>query len=81
MRLLDSWTRGEHSGDDRTFPSQRTGTGPGVIVIREIPGLTAEVIGFIRVGFPGRKHSTVTAHRQQEGVDRVLAFFAENLRA
>ncbi len=34
---------------------------------------------FIRVEFPGRKHSTVTAHRQQEGVDRVLAFFTEKL--
>ena len=34
---------------------------------------------FIRVEFPGRKHATLTAHRQQEGVDRVLAFFREKL--
>ncbi len=34
---------------------------------------------FIRVEFPGRKHGTVTEHRQQEGVDRVLAFFSEKL--
>jgi hypothetical protein len=34
---------------------------------------------FIRVEFPGRKHATLTAHRQQEGVDRVLAFFTEKL--
>ncbi len=34
---------------------------------------------FIRVEFGGRKHSTVTEHRQQEGVRRVLAFFAERL--
>lgn len=34
---------------------------------------------FIRVEFPGRKHSTLTAHRQQEGVDRVLAFFKAKL--
>lgn len=34
---------------------------------------------FIRVDFPGMKHSTVTLHRQQEGVDRVLAFFDEKL--
>ena len=33
--------------------------------------------GFIRVEFEGKGHSTVTGHRQQEGVDRVLAFFAE----
>lgn len=36
---------------------------------------------FIRVEFGGRKHSTVTEHRQQEGVDRVLAFFHERLTA
>jgi dienelactone hydrolase len=36
--------------------------------------------GFIRVEFEGKKHSTLTAHRQQEGVDRVLAFFEEKLK-
>lgn len=36
---------------------------------------------FIRVEFGGRKHSTVTEHRQQEGVDRILAFFHERLDA
>ena len=42
--------------------------------------LTREIgDAFIRVEFPGRKHSTVTEHRQQEGVDRVLAFFSEKL--
>lgn len=42
--------------------------------------LTREIgDAFIRVEFPGRKHSTLTAHRQQEGVDRVLAFFREKL--
>jgi dienelactone hydrolase len=35
---------------------------------------------FIAVQFPGRKHATLTEHRQQEGVDRVLAFLAEKLR-
>jgi len=35
--------------------------------------------GFIRVEFPGRKHSTLTEHRQQEGVDRVLEFLRERL--
>ena len=34
---------------------------------------------FIAVEFPGIKHSTLTLHRQQEGVDRVLAFFKEKL--
>jgi dienelactone hydrolase len=36
---------------------------------------------FIAVEFPGRKHATLTEHRQQEGVDRVLAFFEEKLTA
>ena len=36
---------------------------------------------FIRVEFEGRKHSTLTEHRQQEGVDRVLAFFDAKLHA
>lgn len=35
---------------------------------------------FIRVEFEGKGHSTVTAHRQQEGVDAVLGFFADHLR-
>ena len=29
--------------------------------------------------FAGKGHSTLTAHRQQEGVDRVLDFFDERL--
>lgn len=42
--------------------------------------LTAEIgDAFIRVEFAGKGHSTLTEHRQQEGVDRVLAFFAEKL--
>ena len=35
---------------------------------------------FIRVELDGCKHSTVTTHRQQEGVDRVLAFLEDRLR-
>ena len=50
MAALDSWTRGAHTapvnGNDVTHPTYRKGTGPGVIVIHEIPGLTPEVIGF-----------------------------------
>ena len=36
---------------------------------------------FTAVEFPGRQHSTLTEHRQQEGVDRVLAFLRERLPA
>lgn len=35
---------------------------------------------FIAVEFPGRQHATLTEHRQQEGVDRVLDFFEEKLQ-
>ncbi|MFZ0139600.1 MAG: dienelactone hydrolase family protein [Aeromicrobium sp.] len=46
MTLLDSWTRGEHSADGTSYPTYRKGSGPGVIVIHEVPGLTPKVIGF-----------------------------------
>jgi dienelactone hydrolase len=36
---------------------------------------------FTAVEFPGRQHSTLTEHRQQEGVDKVLAFLRERLPA
>jgi dienelactone hydrolase len=46
MTILDSWIRGAHTADGVTHPTYRKGSGPGVIVIHEIPGLTPEVIGF-----------------------------------
>jgi dienelactone hydrolase len=47
MSLLDSWTRDLHESEDGTTrPTYRKGTGPGVIVIHELPGLTPAVIDF-----------------------------------
>jgi dienelactone hydrolase len=47
MSLLDTWTRALHeSGDGTTRPIYRKGTGPGVVVIHEIPGITPRVIAF-----------------------------------
>ena len=46
MSLLDSWTRSEHTHDGKTHPTYRKGSGPGVVVIHEIPGITPKVIGF-----------------------------------
>jgi dienelactone hydrolase len=46
MSLLGSWTRGDHAADGVTHPTYRKGTGPGVVVIHEIPGITPAVIGF-----------------------------------
>jgi dienelactone hydrolase len=47
MDPLESWTRGEHtSADGTTRPTYRKGSGPGVIVIHELPGMTPDVIAF-----------------------------------
>ena len=46
MALLDSWTPGSHTHDGTSHPTYRKGTGPGVVVIHEIPGPTPSVIGF-----------------------------------
>jgi dienelactone hydrolase len=36
---------------------------------------------FIAVEFPGKHHNTLTEHRQQEGVDRVLEFLKSKLHS
>ncbi|WP_372730132.1 dienelactone hydrolase family protein [Nocardioides sp.] len=49
MSLLDTWTPGSHTHTgDRTIthPTYRKGTGPGVVIIHEVPGLTPRVIAF-----------------------------------
>ncbi len=46
MTLLDSWTLGAHSFEGASHPTYRKGSGPGVIVIHEIPGLTPPMIAF-----------------------------------
>ena len=52
------------------------------MLIHELPGMTPEVIAFadeVAGEFEGKGHSVLTEHRQQEAVDRVLAFFCERL--
>ncbi|MGN6131980.1 MAG: dienelactone hydrolase family protein [Nocardioidaceae bacterium] len=46
MTLLDSWTRSSHSAAGYTHDTYRKGTGPGVVVIHELPGMTPQVIAF-----------------------------------
>jgi len=46
MSLLETWTRGSHRAGDVGHDTYRKGTGPGVVVIHEIPGITPAVIGF-----------------------------------
>src|SRR4051812_32227051 len=43
---IETWTRGSHSADGVTHPTYRKGSGPGVIVVHELPGLTSEVLAF-----------------------------------
>jgi dienelactone hydrolase len=43
---LETWSTGSHTHAGTTHPVHRKGTGPGVIVIHEIPGITPEVVVF-----------------------------------
>lgn len=44
--LLDSWERGQFTSAGITHDTYRKGTGPGVVVIHEIPGITPKVARF-----------------------------------
>jgi Dienelactone hydrolase family len=46
VTTLDTWTRGVHTADGITHPTYRKGTGPGVVVIHELPGMTSNVVAF-----------------------------------
>lgn len=46
MGTLDGWTPGRHTAETGTHPTYRKGSGPGVIVIHEIPGITPKVVDF-----------------------------------
>jgi dienelactone hydrolase len=47
VATLDSWTLGEHRSPDGTAkPTYRKGSGPGVVVIHELPGITPRVVDF-----------------------------------
>jgi len=43
---IGSWTRGTHTAAGSTHPTYRKGSGPGVVVIHELPGLTSAVLAF-----------------------------------
>ncbi|HET6560623.1 MAG TPA: dienelactone hydrolase family protein [Marmoricola sp.] len=61
MGLLDSWTPGSHTAGDRTYPTYRKGSGPGVVVIHELPGITPEVIAFAE-DVVAQGHTVVLPH-------------------
>jgi dienelactone hydrolase len=43
---LDGWERSDFTAADMTYPTYRRGSGPGVIVVHEIPGITPTVEQF-----------------------------------
>jgi len=44
--VLDGWELGEFSAAEMTYPTYRRGSGPGVVVIHEVPGITPLVARF-----------------------------------
>jgi dienelactone hydrolase len=48
MSVLDGWAQGEHAepGTGVVHATYRKGSGPGVVVIAEIPGITPDVVAF-----------------------------------
>lgn len=43
---LDGWDLGEFTAADMTYPTYRRGSGPAVIVVHEVPGITPKVREF-----------------------------------
>lgn len=72
---LEGFTRSNFSYDNKTYPIYRRGTGPGVVIIHEIPGITPQVAEFAKIvaddgftvilphlfGSPGKKLSVFYA--------------------
>lgn len=44
--VLEGWDASSFTYDGRTYPTYRRGTGPGVVVVHEIPGITPKVEAF-----------------------------------
>jgi len=43
---LPGWTLAAHTADGVTHPTYRRGSGPGVVLIHEMPGITSKVLAF-----------------------------------
>jgi dienelactone hydrolase len=73
--VLRGWERGSFTAAGMTFPTYRRGTGPGVVVIHEVPNITPLVTRFANevvdrgftvvmpslLGTPGKPPSNLTA--------------------
>ena len=69
MGFPDGWTQGTHTHDGVTHPTYRRGSGPGVIVIHEIPGITPEVAA---AHAAGRLRATTDAAAAARDADVVV---------
>jgi dienelactone hydrolase len=81
MSRLSSWDEGTFTADGRTFPTFRRGTGPGVVLIHEIPAITPKVQAFaeevVAAGFTVVMPSLLgTAPGQGYGVGNLTASIA-----
>jgi dienelactone hydrolase len=80
--VLEGWEAGEFTAAGMTYPTYRRGTGPGVVVIHEIPGITPLVTKFANevvergftvvmpslTGTPGKAPSNAYAMQQMTKV-------------
>ena len=76
-RVLDGWVADSFAAGGASYPTYRRGTGPGVVVIHEVPGITPKVAAFANdvvdagftvmmpslLGTPGRAISPLYAAR------------------
>lgn len=63
MRLLAGWTTGSHKANGVTHLTYRKDSGPGVIIIHEVPGMTPKVIAFAEAFGFGRRYSVGSSMR------------------
>lgn len=76
MTALPGWDLSSYTAEGRTFPTYRKGTGPGVIVIHEIPGITPKVQAFaeevVAAGFTVVMPSLVGTPGEPQSVGAIL---------
>ncbi|MCW2499095.1 MAG: dienelactone hydrolase [Frankiales bacterium] len=46
MTRLPGWTESTFTADGRTYPTFRQGSGPGVVIVHEVPGISPKVQAF-----------------------------------
>jgi dienelactone hydrolase len=76
MTALPGWDLSSYTAGARTFPTYRRGSGPGVIVIHEIPGITPKVQAFaeevVDAGFTVVMPSLMGTPGEPQGLGSIL---------